>query len=250
MKIIVAVKPVIDPYVKIRMKADRSGLETKNVKMVMNPFDEIAVEEAIRLKEKALVQDIVLVSIGDTPCQDILRHGLALGADRGILVSTTHMLPSIAIAKVLQAVVKKEQASFVLMGKQSVDGDNNQTPQMLAALLDWPQATNASEIVLTEHHVVVVREIDNGLQKLKLCLPAVVSTDLRLNEPRYVTLPNLMKAKQKPLDRIDLDSLRIEFEHYTKVLAMNLPAPKCRGIKVSSIDELLDKLRHNTNVLD
>lgn len=249
MKILVAVKRVVDPYVKIRVKADGSGVDTQNVKMAMNPFDEIAVEEAIRLKEKGICSEIVLVSIGSEASQETLRHGLALGADRALLVSTEQNLISLDIAKILHSIILKESPQIVLMGKQAIDDDNNQTPQMLAALLEWPQATNASNIAVSEAQVEVTREIDGGLETLRLKLPAVISTDLRLNEPRYATLPNIMKAKRKPLDIMKLDELGIEIKERYKVVSVNTPPQRSGGVRVHSVEELLEKLRNEAKVL-
>jgi len=249
MKILVAVKRVIDPYVKIRVKTDQTGVETQNVKMSMNPFDEIALEAAIRLREQGQAAEIIAVSIGSDACQETLRHGLALGADRAILVSCDTSLCSLNIAKILQQLVKQEDAQLVLMGKQSIDGDNNQTPQMLAALLNWPQATFASELLLENNSVQVTREIDGGLETLALTLPAVVSTDLRLNEPRYASLPNIMKAKRKPLDIIPLDSLGLSLKDHIERISVTAPPVRSAGIKVDSVDALLDKLRNEAKVL-
>ena len=249
MKILVAVKRVIDPYVKVRVKPDQSGVETQNIKMSMNPFDEIAVEEALRLRENNLASEVILVSIGNDSCQETLRHGLALGADRAVLVRSDTRLCSLNIAKILKNVVEKNEPSFVMLGKQSIDGDNNQTPQMLAELLDWPQATYASKIKLENGHVQVTREIDGGLETLNLPLPAVISTDLRLNEPRYASLPNIMKAKRKPLDIIELDDLNLELKKHQDILSVKGPEAKSRGITVESVSELVDKLRNEAKVL-
>ncbi len=249
MKILVAVKRVVDPYVKIRVKSDQSGIETQHLKMSMNPFDEIAVEEALRMREKQLATEVVLVSIGSDDSQETLRHGLALGADRAILVKTTRSLCSLNIAKILQKIVMDEKPELVLMGKQSIDGDNNQTPQMLAGLLNWPQATFASNIVVSNNQLQVIREIDGGSETLDVQLPAVVSTDLRLNEPRYASLPNIMKSKRKPLDCIDLESLGLQLKEHIQVLSVTAPAVRSGGIKVSSVQELVDKLHHEAKVL-
>lgn len=249
MKILVAVKRVIDPYVKIRVKTDSTGVEMQNMKMAMNPFDEIAVEEALRLREKNNATEVVLVSIGGVTSQETLRHGLALGADRAILVQTDKPLESLNIAKVLHKIVQEEQPQMVLMGKQSIDGDNNQTPQMLAALLDWPQATYASEISLNGSDVAVTREIDGGLETIKVQLPAVISTDLRLNEPRYASLPNIMKAKQKTLAVRALDSLELSLKQHVEIIKVTAPAVRSGGEKVDSVAALLDKLQHEAKVL-
>lgn len=249
MKILVAVKRVVDPYVKIRVKSDHSGVETQHLKMSMNPFDEIAVEEALRLREQQSATEVVLVSIGNESVQETLRHGLALGADRAIWVRTTQSYCSLNIAKILHKIAMNEQPGFVLMGKQSIDGDNNQTPQMLAALLNWPQATFASKITMSNQHLQVIREIDGGAETLDVQLPAVVSTDLRLNEPRYASLPNIMKAKRKPLDCLDLDSLGLVLKDHINILSVTAPVVRSGGIKVNSVQELLDKLQHEAKVL-
>jgi len=249
MKILVAVKRVVDPYVKIRVKSDGTGVETQNIKMAMNPFDEIAVEEALRLREQQIATEVVVVSIGTDTSQETLRHALALGADRAILVRTEKKLESLNIAKILQQIVNDEQPQIVLMGKQTIDGDNNQTPQMLSALLDWPQATFASKIQCFDGHLQVTREIDGGLETIKVQLPAIVSTDLRLNEPRYASLPNIMKAKQKPLKSVDLESLGLTLKEHIEVLKVSAPATRSGGIKVDSVATLLDKLKHEAKVL-
>lgn len=249
MKILVAVKRVIDPYVKIRVKSDQTGVETQNVKMSMNPFDEIAIEEALRIKEANQAQEIVAVSIGDDSAQETLRHALALGADRAILVKTDRQYESLNVAKILQQLIKNENPRLVLMGKQAIDGDNNQTPQMLAALLDWPQATFASKIEIKGDAVEVTREVDGGLERIEVQLPAIISSDLRLNEPRYASLPNIMKAKRKPLDSIDVDSLNLDLKKHIEVLKVTSPATRSAGIKVGSVTELLDKLQHEAKVL-
>ncbi|HHY2044115.1 TPA: electron transfer flavoprotein subunit beta/FixA family protein [Legionella pneumophila] len=249
MKILVAVKRVIDPYVKIRVKSDNSGVETQNIKMAMNPFDEIAIEEALRLREKNWATEVIAVSIGADSSQETLRHALALGADKAILVRTEKSFESLNIAKILNNIVANEKPDLVLMGKQSIDGDNNQTPQMLAALLNWPQATNVSKIIPDNNNLEVVREIDGGLETLKVQLPAVISTDLRLNEPRYASLPNIMKAKRKPLDIIDLDSLGLSLKQHVEILKVNAPATRSGGVILDSVAALLDKLQHEAKVL-
>lgn len=253
MKILVAVKRVIDPYVKVRVKSDQSGVETQNVKMAMNPFDEIAVEEALKLRESGVASEVVLVSIGQQTCQETLRHGMALGADRSILVRTDNVFSSLNIAKILYHVANKENPGLILLGKQSIDGDNNQTPQMLAALLDWPQATYVSKLSFdaaqNNETFEATREIDGGLETLKLHLPAVVSTDLRLNEPRYASLPNIMKAKHKPLEIIELDTLNLSLEKHLDILSVANPPARNPGIIVDSVESLVDKLRHEAKVL-
>jgi electron transfer flavoprotein beta subunit len=249
MKILVAVKRVIDPYVKIRVKSDNSGVETQNIKMAMNPFDEIAVEEALRLREKNWATEVVLVSIGADGAQETLRHGLALGADRAIHVHTPTALESLNVAKILKKIVDDEQPALVFLGKQAIDGDNNQTPQMLAALLDWPQATYASKLDVHSDHLEVTREIDGGLETLSVKLPAVISTDLRLNEPRYASLPNIMKAKRKELTVIELDNMGLSLKKHLEVLKVSAPAVRSAGIKVESVAELLDHLQNKAKVL-
>ena len=249
MKILVAVKRVVDPYVKVRVKSDHSGVDTQNVKMSMNPFDEIAVEEALRLREKQVASEVVVVSIGDDPSLETLRQGLALGADRAILVRTNRAHCSLNIAKILKKIVMDEQPQLVLMGKQSIDGDNNQTPQMLAALLNWPQATFASALTIEDGRMQVTREIDGGVETLAVPLPAIVSTDLRLNQPRYASLPNIMKAKQKPLNILELDAMGLELNDHIQILSVTPPAVRRGGIKVDSVAALVDKLKHEAHVL-
>lgn len=249
MKILVAVKRVIDPYVKIRVKADKTGVETLHVKMSMNPFDEIAIEEAIRLREKNLASEILVVTIGGDASQETLRQAMALGADRAILVRTDDTHCSLNLAKILKQIVLNEKPELVLMGKQSIDGDNNQTPQMLAALLNWPQATFASKLDVLPDHIHVTREIDGGHETLDVKLPAVVSTDLRLNEPRYASLPNIMKAKRKPLDIIELNSLGLSLKQHIEVVSVTSPNVRSGGIKVESVQALIDKLQHEAKVL-
>ncbi len=242
-------KRVIDPYVKVRLRPDHQGVETQNVKMSMNPFDEIAVEEALRLKESGAAQEVVVVSIGTLASQETLRHAMALGADRAILVCTDEVYCSLNIAKILQKIVIDEQPQLVLMGKQSIDADSNQAPQMLAGLLDWPQATYASKLTCLEGHIQVTREIDGGLETLNLTLPAVVSTDLRLNEPRYASLPNIMKAKGKPMNVIDIATLGLSLKRHTEVLSVTPPTVRSGGVKVDSAKALVEKLIHEAKVL-
>lgn len=249
MKVLVAVKRVIDPYVKIRVKSDNTGVETQNIKMAMNPFDEIAVEEALRLREKNWATEVIIVSIGADTSQETLRHALALGADRAVLVRTQDTLESLNIAKILKKIVDEEQPDLVLMGKQAIDGDNNQTPQMLAALLNWPQATYASKLEASAEYLEVTREIDGGLETIKVQLPAIVSTDLRLNEPRYASLPNIMKAKRKDLKVIDLETMGLSLKQHIEVLKVAAPKVRSVGIKVESVTELMDKLQHEAKVL-
>jgi electron transfer flavoprotein beta subunit len=249
MKVLVAVKRVVDYNVKVRPKSDGSGVDLNNVKMSINPFCEIAVEEAVRLKEKGLATEVVVVSLGEKSCQEQIRTALALGADRGILVETAEELQPLAVAKLLKAVVDKEQPGLVLMGKQSIDGDNNQTAQMLSALADMPQGTFASELVIEGDKAKVTREIDGGLQTIELSLPAVVSTDLRLNEPRYASLPNIMKDKKNPLDTMKPYELRVSVAPTVKVLKVAPPPERQAGIKVASVEELVEKLRNEAKVI-
>lgn len=249
MKILVAVKRVIDPYVKIRVKSDGLGVEMDNIKMVMNPFDEIALEEALRLREKGVAQEIVALSIGQENVQETLRHALALGADRAILVKSELQYESLNIAKIIQQITINEAIDLVLLGKQSIDGDNNQTPQMLAALLNWPQATFASKIDYKDNAFEVTREIDGGLETIALSIPAVISVDLRLNEPRYATLPNIMRAKQKPLATVDVNSLGLSLKKHKETISVKAPTTRQGGVIVESVDALLDKLQHEAKVL-
>ncbi len=249
MKILVAVKRVVDYNVKVRVKADNSGVDLANVKMSMNPFCEIAVEEAVRLKEKGVATEIVAVTVGPTAAQEQLRTALALGADRAILVESTDELNSLAIAKLLKAVVDKEQPQLVILGKQAIDSDNNQTGQMLAALSGYAQGTFASEVNVDGESVKVTREIDGGLQTVDLKLPAIVTTDLRLNEPRYASLPNIMKAKKKPLDVLKPEELGVSTASTLSTLKVEAPAARSAGIKVKTVDELVDKLKNEAKVI-
>jgi len=249
MKVLVTVKRVIDPQVKARVKSDGSGVETANVKMAMNPFCEIAVEQAVRMKEAGVVSEIVAVSIGVQQCQETLRTAMAMGADRGILVETSAEVQPLGIAKVLRAIVQKESPRLVIMGKQGVDDDNNQSGQMLAALLNWPQATFISAIAVNGDNADCVREIDSGLEKLALKLPAVVTTDLRLNEPRYVTLPNIMKAKKKPLEVVKPEALGVDVTPRLKILKVQEPPKRGAGVKVADVKELVSRLRNEAKVI-
>lgn len=249
MKVLVTVKRVIDYNVKIRVKPDGSDVDLTNVKMAVNPFCEIAVEEAVRLKEKGIASEIVVVSVGASEAQEQLRTALALGADRAILVESTANTESLNVAKLLAKVVEQEQPSLVIMGKQAIDSDNNQTGQMLAALCDMPQATFASEVSVTDNSVAVTREIDGGLQTLSLKLPAIVTTDLRLNEPRYASLPNIMKAKRKPLATVTPDELGVTLSAHTQLLRVNPPPQRSAGVKVKSVAELVDKLKNEAKVI-
>jgi len=249
MKILVSVKRVIDYNVKVRVKADGSGVETANVKMSMNPFDEIAVEEAVRLKEAGVATEIVVVSCGVQACQETLRTALAIGADRAILVETDAELQPLAVAKLLKAVCAKENPQIAILGKQAIDDDANQTGQMLAALMGWPQATFASKLTVADGKARVTREVDGGLETLSLKLPAVVTTDLRLNEPRYVTLPNIMKAKKKPLEVLKPDALGVDVAPRLKTLKVVEPAKRKAGVKVPDTAGLVDKLRNEAKVI-
>src|SRR5947207_11719651 len=249
MKALVAVKRVVDYNVKVRVKADRTGVETANVKMSMNPFDEIAVEEALRLREAGKVEEIIAVSLGVQQCQETIRTALAMGADRGVLVQTDVELQPLAVAKLLKAVIDKESPELVIIGKQAIDDDCNQTGQMLAALLGWPQATFASKIELAEGKAKVTREVDGGLETVSIKLPAVITTDLRLNEPRYVTLPNIMKAKKKTLETLKPDALGVDVAPRLTTLKVVEPAKRKAGVKVSDAKALLEKLRNEAKVL-
>jgi len=249
MKILAPVKRVVDYNVKVRVKPDGSGVELANVKMSMNPFDEIAVEEAIRLKEKGKATQIVAVSIGPQQAQETIRTALAMGADRGILVKTDQTVEPLAVAKILKSVVEQESPQLVIMGKQAIDDDANQTGQMLAALLGWGQGTFASQMNVDGESLTVTREIDGGLQTLVLRLPAVVTTDLRLNEPRYASLPNIMKAKKKPLEETTPEALGVDTTPRLKVLATAEPAKRQAGIKVTSVEDLVGKLKNEAGVL-
>ncbi len=249
MKVLVAVKRVVDYNVKVRVKSDGSGVDTAGVKMSMNPFDEIAVEEAVRLKEKGAATEIVAFSAGVAACQETLRTALAIGADRGVLVSTEAELQPLAVAKLLRALVDKEQPRLVILGKQAIDDDSNQTAQMLAALLGWGQATFASKVEIDGDKARVTREVDGGLETLELALPLVVSTDLRLNEPRYVTLPNIMKAKKKPLDTLTPEDLGVDVSPRLKTLKVAEPPKRGAGIKVPDVATLVAKLKNEAKVI-
>ena len=249
MKALVAVKRVVDFNVKVRVKSDQTGVDIANVKMSMNPFDEIAVEEATRLKEKGAATEIVAVSCGVAQCQETLRTAMAIGADRGNLVQTDEELQPLAVAKLLKVLAEKEQPQLVILGKQAIDDDANQTGQMLAALLGWPQATFASKVELADGVAKVTREVDGGLETLELKLPAIVTTDLRLNEPRYVTLPNIMKAKKKQLDTVTPADLGVDVKPRIKTLKVAEPAARSAGIKVPDVATLVDKLKNEAKVV-
>jgi electron transfer flavoprotein beta subunit len=249
MKIIVPIKRVIDAYVKIRVKGDESGVETANVKMSMNPFCEIAVEEAVRLKEAGVATEIIAVTAGEEKCQETLRTAMAMGADRSIHIKTDENLEPLAVAKLLKAVADKEEPRLIMMGKQAIDGDNNQTGQMLAALLDWPQGTFISEVNIEGDKATITREIDGGLETLSLNLPAVITVDLRLNEPRYASLPNIMKAKKKPIDALTVEELSVDITPRTKTLKTTEPPKRTAGIKVANTDELVEKLKNEAKAI-
>jgi electron transfer flavoprotein beta subunit len=249
MKILVPVKRVVDYNVKVRVKSDGSGVDIANVKMSMNPFDEIAVEEAVRLKEKGLVTEVIAVSCGVTQCQETLRTALAIGADRAILVQTDVELQPLAVAKILKALMDKEQPGLVILGKQAIDDDSNQTGQMLAALADLPQATFASKVELSADSVTVAREVDGGMETIKLSLPAIVTTDLRLNEPRYVTLPNIMKAKKKTMETLTPADLGVDVAPRLKTLKVAEPPKRGAGIKVPDVATLVNKLKTEAKVI-
>ena len=249
MKVLVAVKRTIDPNVKVRVKSDQTGVETANVKMAMNPFCEIAVEEAIRMKEAGSADEVVAVSAGADKAQETLRTALAMGADRAVHIVTETDLQPLAVARLLKVIADEEQPGLVIMGKQAIDDDSNQTGQMLAALLGWPQATFASEIVFKDGTADVTREIDGGLETLNVNLPAVVTTDLRLNEPRYASLPNIMKAKKKPIDRREAEALGVDISPKLAIHKVEEPAKREAGIKVADVGELVAKLRDDAKVI-
>ena len=249
MKILVPVKRVVDYNVKIKVKSDNSGVDLENTKMSMNPFDEIAVEEAVRLKEKKICDEIIAISIGSAKSEETLRTALAVGADKGILIETEEDVQPLEVAKILKEIIKKNNPDLVLMGKQAIDDDSNQTGQMLAALLSWPQGTFTSKLEINGKKINVTREIDGGLETLGMELPAIVTTDLRLNEPRYASLPNIMKAKQKPIEKITPSDLNIEIKQRLKTLEVTEPPKKETGIKVDSVQELISKLHEKEKVI-
>ncbi len=249
MKVLVAVKRVIDAYVKVRVKADQTGVETTNVKMSMNPFDEIGVEEAVRLKESGQADEIVAISLGITQCQETIRTALAMGADRGILVETDAELQPLAVAKLMKAVIDQEQPDLVIVGKLAIDDDANQTGQMLSALLGWSQGTFTSKLTIADGTATCVREVDSGLETVTLKMPMVMTTDLRLNEPRYASLPNIMKAKKKPIDVKTPEELGVDVTPRLNVLKVVEPAKRQAGVKVADVDELLTKLRDEAGVI-
>ena len=249
MKVLVPVKRVIDANVKVRVKADRTGVETANVKMAMNPFCEIAVEEAVRMKEAGTAAEVIIVSAGAAQAQETIRTGLAMGADRGVLIESEVALEPLAVAKLLKAVAEKEGVDLVLMGKQAIDGDNNQTGQMLAALLGWPQGTFISKLEKNDSGIKVTREVDGGLEILDLKMPAVLTVDLRLNEPRYASLPNIMKAKKKPIEALSPEDLGVDVTPRLETLQVVEPPPRQAGVMVGSVAELVDKLRNEAKVI-
>ena len=249
MKVLVAVKRVVDYNVKVRVKSDGSGVDLANVKMSMNPFDEIAIEEAVRLREKGVATEVIAVSCGVAQCQETLRTAMAIGADRAILIETDAELQPLAVAKLLKSLVDREQPGLVILGKQAIDDDCNQTGQMLAALGDWPQATFASKVEVADGNALVTREVDGGLETLRLSLPAIITTDLRLNEPRYVTLPNIMKAKKKPLEVLTPDALGVDVAPRIKTLKVAEPPKRAAGIKVPDVATLVSKLKNEAKVI-
>ena len=249
MKILVAVKRVVDYNVKVRIKSDHSGIDIANVKMSMNPFDEIAIEEAVRLKEAGIVSEIVVVSAGSALCQETLRTALAIGADKAILVETDVELQPLAVAKLLKAICEKEQVQLILLGKQAIDDDSNQTGQMLASLMDIPQGTFASKVMIENGKAIVTREVDGGLETISLTLPAVITADLRLNEPRYVTLPNIMKAKKKSLDIVKPEELGVDVSPRLKTLRVDEPPKRSAGVMVANVAELVEKLKNEAKVI-
>ena len=249
MKILVPVKRVVDYNVKVRVKNDNSGVELENVKMSMNPFDEIAVEEALRLKEKGIANEVIAISIGTSQVQETIRNALAMGADSGIFVESNHNLEPLNIAKIISSIAQKENIDLMILGKQAIDDDMNATGQMIAALLDWPQATFASKVEISGKKAKVSREVDGGIENIEISLPAVISTDLRLNEPRYASLPNIMKAKKKPINEIKIEDLNIEIKKHLSILKVEEPAKRQSGIMLKTVDELVDKLKNEAKVI-
>jgi electron transfer flavoprotein beta subunit len=249
MKLLIPVKRVIDANVKVRVKADQSGVETSNVKMAMNPFCEIAVEEAMRMKEAGTASEVIVVSVGIAQSQETLRTGLAMGADRGILVQSDTPMEPLAVAKILKAIVERESPDLIILGKQAIDGDNNQTGQMLSALLGWSQGTFVSKIAMTDEGLNVTREVDGGLETVALKLPSILTVDLRLNEPRYASLPNIMKAKRKPIDIMTPEDLGVDVTPRVVVLSVTEPPARAAGVKVASVAELVEKLRNEAKVI-
>ena len=249
LKVLVPVKRVVDYNVKVRVKSDKSGVELDNVKMSMNPFDEIAVEEALRLKEKGIATEVIAISIGPTQVQETIRNALAMGADSGIFIEATNNLEPLNIAKIISSVAKKESIDLMILGKQAIDDDMNATGQMIAALLSWPQATFASKVEISDKKAVVSREVDGGIENIEVALPAVISTDLRLNEPRYASLPNIMKAKKKPINQIQVDELNLKIEQRLDILKVEEPTKRQSGIMLKTVEELVDKLKNEAKVI-
>ena len=249
LKVLVPVKRVVDYNVKVRVKNDNSGVELDNVKMSMNPFDEIAVEEALRLKEKGIATEVIAISIGSTQVQETIRNALAMGADSGIFIEATNNLEPLNIAKIISSVAKKESIDLMILGKQAIDDDMNATGQMIAALLGWPQATFASKVEISDKKAVVSREVDGGIENIEVALPAVISTDLRLNEPRYASLPNIMKAKKKPINQIQVDELNLKIEQRLDILKVEEPTKRQSGIMLKTVEELVDKLKNEAKVI-
>ncbi len=249
MKILVPVKRVVDYNVKVRVKNDNSGVELENVKMSMNPFDEIAVEEALRLKEKGIANEVVAISIGASQVQETIRNALAMGADSGIFVESNDNLEPLNVAKIISSIAIKENIDLMILGKQAIDDDMNATGQMIAALLNWPQATFASKVEISGKIAKVSREVDGGIENIEISLPAVISTDLRLNEPRYASLPNIMKAKKKPINEIKIKDLNIEIKKHLSILKVEEPAKRQSGIMLKTVDELVDKLKNEAKVI-
>ena len=249
LKVLVPVKRVVDYNVKVRVKSDKSGVELDNVKMSMNPFDEIAVEEALRLKEKGIATEVIAISIGPTQVQETIRNALAMGADSGIFIEATNNLEPLNIAKIISSVAKRESIDLMILGKQAIDDDMNATGQMIAALLGWPQATFASKVEISDKKAVVSREVDGGIENIEVALPAVISTDLRLNEPRYASLPNIMKAKKKPINQIQVDELNLKIEQRLDILKVEEPTKRQSGIMLKTVEELVDKLKNEAKVI-
>ncbi len=249
LKVLVPVKRVVDYNVKVRVKSDKSGVELDNVKMSMNPFDEIAVEEALRLKEKGIATEVIAISIGSTQVQETIRNALAMGADSGIFIEATNDLEPLNIAKIISSIAKKESIDLMILGKQAIDDDMNATGQMIAALLGWPQATFASKVEISDKKAVVSREVDGGIENIEVALPAVISTDLRLNEPRYASLPNIMKAKKKPINQIQVDKLNLNIEQRLDILKVEEPTKRQSGTMLKTVEELVDKLKNEAKVI-
>ena len=249
LKILVPVKRVVDYNVKVRVKNDNTGVELDNVKMSMNPFDEIAVEEALRLKEKGIANEVIAISIGESQVQETIRNALAMGADSGIFVELNKSFEPLNIAKIIASIAKKENIDLIILGKQAIDDDMNATGQMIAALLNWPQATFASKVEIAEKKAIISREVDGGIENLEITLPAVISTDLRLNEPRYASLPNIMKAKKKPINEIKIEELNVEIKQRLDVLKVEEPSKRQSGIMVKTVEELVEKLKNEAKVI-